>query len=143
MSKTRRLSGSPWTPKRDEQLQQLQREGLSAAKIAEQVGTTRGAVIGRLHRLSGVSLTFPSYIRQEKEARARSAARQKERERVASTVLLKMKQAIARGLDRNRAIVRARQAGAPLQAIGDALGLTGERARQIAAAQSGSKKRES
>jgi hypothetical protein len=123
----RRITGSPWTPKRDEQLRQLQREGLSAAKIAEQVGTTRGAVIGRLHRLSGVSLTFPSYIRQEKGARARSAARQKERERVASTVLLKMQQEIARGVGRDKAIVRARKGGATLKAIGDALGFTREK----------------
>jgi hypothetical protein len=138
----RQISGSPWTPKRDEQMQQLQREGLSAAKVAMQLGTTRGAVIGRLHRLSGVSLTFPSYTRQEKEARARSAARQKERERVASTVLLKMQQEIARGVGRDNAIVRARKGGATLKAIGDALGLTREWIRQIAADQSSSGKKD-
>jgi hypothetical protein len=111
----------------------LQGAGISAAKIAQKLGTTRGAVIGRLHRLSGASLTYPSYIRSEKEARARSAARFKERSRVASTVIPKMKQEIARGVDRNDAIARARKAGATLKAIGDALGLTKERVRQIVA----------
>jgi hypothetical protein len=138
----RQISGSPWTPRRDEQLQELQGEGLSAAKIAEQLGTTRDAVLGRLHRLSDASLTFPSYIRQEKEARARSAARQKKRERVASTVLLKMKQEIARGVDRDKAIVRARKGEATLQAIGDVLGLTRERVRQITTDQSSSGKKD-
>ena len=69
MRKMRRISGSFWTPERDERLRCLEAEGFSAAKIAEKLGTTRGAVLGRLHRLSGAALTYPSYIRQEKEAR--------------------------------------------------------------------------
>src|ERR1700730_407467 len=72
--KMRRISGSFWTPERDERLRRLEAEGLSAAKIGEKLGTTRGAVLGRLHRLSGAALTYPSYIRQEKKARARAAA---------------------------------------------------------------------
>jgi hypothetical protein len=136
--KMRRISGSFWTPKRDEQLLQLEGYGFTAAKIAEALGTTRGAVLGRSHRLSGASLAFPSYIRQEKEARARSAARRKKRERVQSTVIPKMQQEIARGVERDRTIVRARKAGATLQAIADALGLTRERVRQIVEAQSSS-----
>jgi hypothetical protein len=96
--KMRRISGSFWTPKRDEQLRQLEGDGLSAAKTAERLGTTRSAVIGRLHRLSGAALTYPSYITQEKEARARSAGRMKERDRVHRTAITKMQQEIARGL---------------------------------------------
>jgi hypothetical protein len=69
-------------------------------------------VLGRLHRLSGAALTYPSYIRQEKEkeARARAATRTKERKCVP-----RLQQEIARGVDRNRAIAKARQAGATLQ----------------------------
>ena len=131
--KLRRIGGSFWTSERDEKLRRLEGEGLSAAKIAEKLGTTRDAVIGRLHRLSGVSLTYPSYIQQEKEACARSAARVKQRERVANTVIPKMKQEIARRVDRDEAIAKARKAGATLKAIGDALGLSRERVRQITA----------
>ena len=87
MRKMRRISGSFWTPERDARLRYLEAEGFSAAKIAEKLGTSRGAVPGRLHRLSGATLTYPSYIRQEKEARARAAARTKERTRLESTVI--------------------------------------------------------
>jgi GcrA cell cycle regulator len=102
--KMRRISGSFWTPKRDEQLRQLEGDGLSAAKTAERLGTTRSAVIGRLHRLSGAALTYPSYITQEKEARARSAGRMKERDRVHRTAITKMQQEIAHGLGRGRQV---------------------------------------
>jgi hypothetical protein len=128
----RRIGGSFWTPKTDERLRLLQGEGLSAARIAEQLGTTRNAVLGRQHRLSDMSLTFPSYIRQEKEARARNAARIKKRDRINRTAVARLHREMARGVDRNRAIVRARKAGATLQAIGDAVGVTRERVRQIA-----------
>jgi hypothetical protein len=129
--KMRRISGSFWTLERDERLRRLQAEGLSAAKIAEKLGTSRGAVLGRLHRLSGATLTYPSYIRQEKEARARAAARMKERKRAESTVIPRMQQEIARGIGRDRAIARARKAGATLRAIGDAVGISKEWVRQI------------
>jgi hypothetical protein len=129
--KMRRISGSFWTLESDERLRRLEAEGLSAAKIGEKLGTTRGAVLGRLHRLSGAALTYPSYIRQEKEARARAAARMKERKRAESTVIPRMQQEIMRGVDRNRAIAKARKAGATLRAIGDAVGISKEWVRQI------------
>jgi GcrA cell cycle regulator len=132
MRKMRRISGSFWTLERDERLRRLQAEGLSAAKIGEKLGTTRSAVLGRLHRLSGAALTYSSYIRQEKEARARAAARMKERKRVESTVIPRMQQEITRGVDRNRAIAKARKAGATLRAIGEAVGISKEWVRQIA-----------
>ena len=140
--KMRRIGGSFWTPDRDQKLRRLEGEGLSAAKIAEKLGTTRGAVLGRLHRLSGAALTYPSYIRQEKEARARAAARMKERKRAESTVIPRMQQEIARGVDRNRAITKARKAGATLKSIGDVLGISKEWVRQIAesAAQTGDRR---
>jgi hypothetical protein len=127
----RRISGSFWTPERDERLRRLEAEGLSAAKIGEKLGTTRGAVLGRLHRLSGAALTYPSYIQQEKEARARAAAGMKERKRAESTVIPRLQQEIARGVGRDRAIARARKSGATLRAIGDALGISKEWVRQI------------
>jgi hypothetical protein len=130
--KMRRISGSFWTLERDERLRRLEAEGLSAAKIGEKLGTTRGAVLGRLHRLSGAALTYPSYVRQEKEARERAAARMKERKRVESAVIPRMQQEITRGVNRNRAIAKARKAGATLRAIGEAVGISKEWVRQIA-----------
>jgi DNA-directed RNA polymerase sigma subunit (sigma70/sigma32) len=43
-----------------------------------------------------------------------------------------MRQEIARGVDRNRAIAKARKAGATLRAIGDAIGISKDWVRQIA-----------
>ena len=103
----------------------------AADPAANRQGTTRSAVLGRLHRLSGAALTYSSYIRQEKEARARAAARMKERKRAESTVIPRMQQEIMRGVGRNRAIAKARKAGATLRAIGDAVGISKELVRQI------------
>jgi DNA-directed RNA polymerase sigma subunit (sigma70/sigma32) len=46
-------------------------------------------------------------------------------------VLSKFRQEIARGVARNEAIADARKAGATLKAIGEALGVTRQRVRQI------------
>jgi hypothetical protein len=127
----RYFAGSFWTPTTDARLQQLEAEGLSAAKIAAKLGVSRNAVIGRSQRLRGLYRTFPSFLRQERQARARSAARQEERKRQMDSVLLKLRQEIARAVARNEAIIRAREAGATLHAIGEVLGLTKERVRQI------------
>jgi hypothetical protein len=97
----RRISGSFWTLERDERLRRLEAEGLSAAKIGEKLGTTQDAVLGRLHRLSGVALTYPSYTRQANETRARNAARMKERKRITDAAISKMRHEIARGVERN------------------------------------------
>jgi hypothetical protein len=42
-----------WTPERDEELRRHEAAGLSAAKIAALLGTTRGAILGRSNRLRG------------------------------------------------------------------------------------------
>ena len=61
MSKMRYFGGSFWTPVTDTRLQQLEAEGLSAAKIAAKLGVSRNSVIARSQRLRGLSRTFPSY----------------------------------------------------------------------------------
>ena len=65
------------------------------------------------------------------EARAKSAARRKERQRQMDAVLSKLGQDLSRGIPRNEAIIRARKGGATLQSIGEVLGLSKERVRQI------------
>src|ERR1700730_15227195 len=131
MRKMRYFAGSFWTPDTDTRLQRLEGQGLSAAKIAAKLGTTRGSVISRSQRLRGIYRTFPSFLRQEREARARSAARQEERQRKTDAVLSKFRQNLARGLARHVAIIQAPKAGATLQAIAEVLGLTKVRVRQI------------
>jgi hypothetical protein len=57
-----------WTAEKDKQLQELEAAGLSAAQIADRLGTTRNAVIGRSVRPRG--LIFPSQL-QNDEANGR------------------------------------------------------------------------
>ena len=59
-----------WTPERDEELKRHEAAGLSAAKIAVQLGTTRGAILGRSNRLRGK--VFKSDL--ERRPRRRSPA---------------------------------------------------------------------
>jgi len=59
-----------WTRERDEELKRHEAAGLSAAKIAVQLGTTRGAILGRSNRLRGK--VFKSDL--ERRPRRRSPA---------------------------------------------------------------------
>ena len=44
-------ANSPWTPERIEQLRNGVSSGLSCSQIAAEIGVTRNAVIGKIHRL--------------------------------------------------------------------------------------------
>ncbi len=44
-------TNSPWTPERVEQLRNCVTSGLSCSQIAAEIGVTRNAVIGKIHRL--------------------------------------------------------------------------------------------
>ena len=48
-----------WTPERIERLRNLEAKGHSCSEIADQMGVTRNAVIGKLHRL-GISRGRPA-----------------------------------------------------------------------------------
>ncbi len=52
------MSIDTWTPERIEQLQSFVVAGLSCSQIAAQIGVTRNAVIGKIHRL-GLSPVRP------------------------------------------------------------------------------------
>lgn len=52
------MSIETWTPERVEQLQSFVVAGLSCSQIAVQIGVTRNAVIGKIHRL-GLSPVRP------------------------------------------------------------------------------------
>jgi GcrA cell cycle regulator len=67
--------GSPWTDQRTQRLTDLWRAGKSAREVADALGVTRNAVIGKLHRL-GLSgdpahaSAGPSKPRRERRPRA-------------------------------------------------------------------------
>jgi len=119
-----------WTAGRDTRLQQLQRRGLSAAEIAEKLGTTRNAVLGRSARLRGI--VFRSVRLRQQATRAAAASRRVERKREIAKVLRAMKTELAAGKSRGAVIRRAIKAGATYQAIADALRLSKQRCHQLA-----------
>jgi len=126
----RYLAGSFWTLEQDSRLQKLEASGLSAAQIAEQLGTTRNAVLGRSRRLRGV--VYRSEIRREQTLRAVSAARRREMKHRSAAMLSAMRAAIAQGMPRKIAIIDTVEAGVTYQSIGDELGLSRQRVHQIA-----------
>jgi hypothetical protein len=125
------MTATFWTVEKDKQLQKLEAAGLSAAQIADRLGRTRNAVIGRSVRLRG--LIFPSQIQRERTERALLSARlHQERERTAVS-LASMRRVIAKGTPRDIAIVSAVKAKVTYQAIADELGLSRQRVQQIVA----------
>jgi hypothetical protein len=125
------MTATFWTTEKDRQLQRLEAAGLSAAQIADRLGATRNAVIGRSVRLRG--LTFPSQIKRQRAQRAVRAERlHQHRERIAAS-LAAMRRMMAKGTPRDTAIVSAVKSRATYQAIADELGLTRQRVQQIIA----------
>jgi GcrA cell cycle regulator len=53
------MTTETWTPERIEQLRNFATNGLSSSQIAAEIGVTRNAVIGKLHRL-GLSRGRPA-----------------------------------------------------------------------------------
>jgi hypothetical protein len=125
------MTATFWTAEKDKQLRRLEAAGLSAAQIADRLGTTRNAVIGRSVRLRG--LTFPSQIQRERTKRALHAAHLRQREERAALSLASMQRLIARGTPRSTAIVSAIRNQVTYQAIADELGISRQRVQQIVA----------
>jgi hypothetical protein len=120
-----------WTAEKYKRLQRLEAAGLSAAQIADRLGTTRNAVIGRSVRVRG--LIFPSQIQRQRTERALHAARLHQQKERTATSLASMRRVIARGTPRDMAIVSAVKAHVTYRAIADELGLTRQRVQQIVA----------
>jgi len=70
------MSATGWTPEEQATLARMASEGARAAEIAEALGYTRNAVLGRAHR-TGVRLTYRVPPAKEKPARPRQARRSK------------------------------------------------------------------
>src|SRR6202162_1889890 len=123
------MTGTFWTTEKDKRLQRLEAAGLSAAQIADRLGTTRNSVIGRSVRLRG--LIFPSQLQKQRSERALRAARLRQQKERTAVSLASMRRAIARGTPRNVAILLAVKAHVTYQAIADELGLSRQRVQQI------------
>jgi transposase len=125
---------SSWTPARDRRLKALEAQGFSAAEIAGKLGTTRNAVIGRARRLRGV--VYQSDIdswtranaRRSEEAHARAAARAEKQRKV----LAEMAKAVAAGMPKPKAMLRAFRAGAFWRQIGEHFGISQQAAYETA-----------
>jgi GcrA cell cycle regulator len=72
-----------WTPERIEQLRNFATSGLSSSQIAAEIGVTRNAVIGKLHRLGlapgrpagGPARTCPPRVRRPRHSPQRALLR--------------------------------------------------------------------
>ena len=118
-----------WNDRLDAKLLKLKREGLSFTEIGEQIGVTRNAAIGRFHRLNG--RVFPSQAARRRTRKEAARRKDEARARKDRDGVRKLKAAIAGATERTKAIKQAFTAGASCQAIGDALGLSSQRIRQI------------
>jgi GcrA cell cycle regulator len=65
------MSIDTWTPERIEQLQSFVVAGLSCSQIAAQIGVTRNAVIGKIHRLGLSPVRPPGAVARTCPPRAR------------------------------------------------------------------------
>jgi hypothetical protein len=120
---------SPWTPERDKRLIALQAQGLSAAEIAEKLGTTRNAVIGRSIRLRGI--VYQSQIESWKRANEKRRKGPRKPEAVRRKAIAQLARDIGTGVPRGEAIVRAAK-GALWRDIGNYFGITSQAAQQAA-----------
>jgi hypothetical protein len=127
----RRIRGSFWTPERDRRLQAYEAAGMPASAIAERLGTTRDAVLGRSQRLRGLTVTYKAYVQKQRVVRAAADARRREKQRQARAAVARLRAEIAKGIPRDVAIASAVDRGATYQAIVDEVGVSGERVRQI------------
>ena len=124
-----------WTDRLDAKLLKLKRDGLSFAEVAERMGITRNAALGRYQRLNGVY--FPSQLERRRSRAAVAKLKKDTRLKKEAEILRKMKASIAAGTDKVKAMNQAYLAGASYRIIGDALGLSKGRAYQIATADNG------
>jgi IS30 family transposase len=109
---------------RDRAICEARMLGVRARAIADTLGVTRQTIY-RILVLQGAP---------ERELKERAKKRRKENARVFRSAKAALRLALARGVSRDRAIVKAAGAGLSYAAIGKKVGLTRERVRQIIAA---------
>lgn len=118
-----------WNDRSDAKLLKLKREGYSFAEVAERMGITRNAALGRFQRLNG--RLFPSQLERRRSREAAARLKSETRLQKEGAIIRKMNAAIAAGTDKARAIKQARAAGASYVAIGNVFGVSRARVYQI------------
>jgi hypothetical protein len=117
-----------WSPEQDAELKRLWPDA-SASQIAKKMGTTRNAVIGRIHRLEG---GYPQYESALRRARAVEAKKRRAARRAEELIIINaMKDRLSSGHCRDRAILLACEAGARQRVIAKECGISYQRVQQI------------
>jgi hypothetical protein len=120
-----------WTERRDARLLRLREAGRSSTEIAALLGTTKGAVLGRLHRLQGI--VFKSEISRARRLRDFASRRRRAALAARRAALKAMKQRMGWGMPRGEAMALASRDGLSFQAIGTALGISRQAAFKVVA----------
>ena len=129
-----------WTPDRDEELKRHEAAGLSTARIAALLHTTRSAVIGRSNRLRGN--LFRSDVERLKRHPhqgtffAAMGANPYKHE----VIIAALRADLAAGVDRNVVVKRALGAGLKRATVGEFFGLSIEQVFQIAGPRQGARR---
>jgi hypothetical protein len=125
---------SSWTPSRDKRLLAQQAAGCTAAQIAKTLGVSRNAIIGRSRRLRGI--VYQSDIDSWARANARRSQEARKRMRVRRVkqrkALRELARAVARGVDKGKAMAQAHRAGALWRQIGKYFGVSQQAAYEKA-----------
>lgn len=117
-----------WTKARDERLFTEWPE-FSAAEIAEHLGTSRNAVIGRYHRLRRTAFSYLD--REATERRVRAEVRRQTATAANRRAINALHAAIEAGTPRRDAIKLARESGGSWLAIAAACGVSRQRIHQL------------
>jgi hypothetical protein len=120
---------SPWTHARDQRLMAYQAQGLSARQIAQKLGTSRSAVIGRSIRLRGI--VYQSNIDSWKRANAKRKKGPRKPKAMRRKAIAQMAKDLRRGIPRGEAMLRS-SSGALWRDIGGYLGISSKAAHAAA-----------
>lgn len=116
------MNGNLWTAAEDRALKAKRANGMSASRIAKDLGKTRNAVIGRWHRLQQTYVEYEASC--SLASRKATEARMLEHQRKEADAIRQLKRDIVAGVAPQTAIMKARQAGARWTAIGQTFGVT-------------------
>ena len=118
-----------WNDQLDAKLLKLRQQGLSFGKVAERMGLSRNAVLGRAQRLAGIK--FPSQVARSEKRRRRNEARDRQAAAKAKVFSKKLKKDLASGVPRDVAVRAALHSGAAPKLVAGIIGVSSERVCQI------------
>lgn len=123
------MSGSVWTKELDKRLVDAKAKGLSFAQVANKIGVSRNAALGRYARITGA--LYPCFERRRQAALAVTRKQREEAEARHAIALQAFDRDLSSGKDRDAAIASAIARGCSRRALAERLEITRERIRQI------------